>query len=399
MTKLEMQSGFAKELSSSFLVDVNDPKVKVHNLEVKKVWESFKADKPVRVPLTFTGARTHYLAENNVDYRTYYENPDEMFRLQLEWQRRACELPLSDTALGEVPECWMVSVDFHPVAMAASFGCPVIFRPDAVPAHESLGLSREECDNLVLPDLFKSGILPKHKLFSEHFDKLLAGGFTFLGRPVKRSMPTIPSTGGGIFSSALDIRGPEIMSDMYEDPEFVHRFLERLAEWQIALERAWTLSDKPDKPAEGVIEITDHGIDMLSPEIYDKFLASLLFKLAKKCDKKFATKLHHCGRGTQLFPLVKKRFGITKIHALTWPLNDVAKVRRELGYDIWIEAVISDNILRTTPEKIRQAAKEFFTPEVKGKGRLSLWAPGEVTEIPVENYLALYEAVKEYGKY
>ncbi|MEI6500888.1 MAG: uroporphyrinogen decarboxylase family protein [Armatimonadota bacterium] len=391
------------ELSPSFQVDPREPWIEQHNREVREVWDAFRTDQPTRVPVLFTGARTVYLEENRVDYRTYYENPDEMLRLQLEWQRRALELPLGDTVLAEAPETWSVYVDFHPVASASCFGCPVVFRPDAVPAHEGAHLSREQCRAMPMPDLFASGLLPRQREFRDRFDRLCDSGLSFLGKPVTRSKPCLPSTGGGTFSTALDIRGPEIMSDMYEDAEFVHRFLEQIAEWQIALHRAWSRLDGMDywidQPGEGRVEITDHGIDMLSPETYDQFLAALVLKLARKYDKCPGTVLHHCGRGSHLFPLLRERFGLTAIHALTWPLNDVARVRREIGQDVWITAVISDSILRTTPAAIHQAARDFFTPQVKGAGRLSLWVPGEVTGIPAENYRALYEAVREYGRY
>jgi hypothetical protein len=390
-------------LSSSFQVDLRQPWVQQHNREVREVWAAFKADRPIRVPVIYSGARTQYLAENGLDYRRYYEDPDEMFRLQLEWSRRERELPLGDTVLGEVPEQWTVSVDFHPVASAACFGCPVVFRPDAVPAHESAHLSIEQCRSGPLPDLLESGLLPQHRKFTERFDQLCAGGLTFLGRPVQRRKPTLPSLGGGTFSAALDIRGPEIMSDMYEDPEFVHGFLERIAEWQIDLHRAWHrlegLDYWMDTPGEREISITDHGIDMLSAEMYDTFVAALILKLARKYGHRPATNLHHCGRGTHLFPIIRRRFGLTTIHALTWPLNDVARVRREMGQDVWIVAVIADTILCTTPAAIRQAVRDFLTPEVKGAGRLSVWVPGEVTGIPAENYRALYQAVRDYGRY
>jgi hypothetical protein len=391
-------------LSPSFSIDPREAWVIQHNREVREVWDAFKADRPIRVPVSFSGARTVYCEENRIDYRAYYENPDEMFRLQVEWQRRARELPLGDTVLGEAPESWGVSVDFHPIASAASFGCPIVFRPDAVPAHECLHLSREACRALSMPDLLESGLLPRHRTFSEHLDQLCAEGVTFLGRPVRHRKPTLPSLGGGIFSTALDIRGPEIMSDMYEDVDFVHGFLERIAEWRIDLHRAWYrlegMEHPLDKPGgSGEIDITDHGIDMLSAATYDEFIAPRIVKLADKYGKKPATTLHHCGRGTHLFPLMRQRFGLSTIHALTWPLNDVERVRRELGYDVWIVTVIEDTILRTTPAAIRKAVQEFLTPAIKGQGRLSIWVPGEVMGIPVENYRALYAAVREYGRY
>lgn len=391
------------ELSRSMQVDPREGWVERHNREAREVWEAFKADRPIRVPVTYTGARTQYIAENRVDYRRYYEDPDEMMRLQLEWKRRERELPVADTILGELPESWSVAVDFHPCASAASLGCPVVFRQDAVPAHHCAHLSREQCRDLPMPDTLESGLLPRHRAFRDHFDRRIAEGLTFLGRPVTRSRPTLPSLGGGTFSTALDVRGPEIMADMYEDPGFVHSFLERIAEWQIELHRVWHRLDgveyPMDRPGDGEITITDHGIDMLSAATYDEFLVPLIRKLARRYGKRPSTTLHHCGRGTHLFGLVKERFGLETLHALTWPIVDIGRVRRELGYDIRIVAVIGDWILRTTPEAIRAAVKDLLAPEVKGAGRLTLWLAGEVTEIPLENHRAAYEAVREYGRY
>lgn len=390
-------------LSTSFQISPHEPWVEKHNREVREVWESFKADRPTRVPVSFSGARTMYMEKNQIDYRNYYGDPDEMIRLQLEVQLYARSLPLGDTILGELPEDWSVNVDFHPVESASCFGCPVMFRPDAVPAHECAHLSLEQCRDMPMPDLLTSGLLPRQREFMNRFDQMCGNALSFLGKPVKRTKPSLPSTGGGTFSTALDIRGPDIMTDMYENPEFVHSFLERIAEWHIALHRAWCGIDGipygMDKPDGGDYSIFDHGIDMLSSEMYDEFVASLIIKICKKYGKRPSSILHHCGRGTHLFSLIKKKFDLTRIHALTWPLNDVAKVRREIGHDVWIDAVISDSILRTTPAAIRQAVKDFLSPEVKGKGRLSIWVPGEVFGIPHDNYLALYDSVKEHGRY
>ena len=61
--------------------------------------------------------------------------------------------------------------------------------------------------------------------------------------------------------------------------------------------------------------------------------------------------------------------------------------------------MIADSILQEGPEATREAVRKFLTPEVKGKGRISIWMPGEVAGIPHASYQALYEAVKEFGKY
>lgn len=56
----------------------------------------------------------------------------------------------------------------------------------------------------------------------------------------------------------------------------------------------------------------------------------------------------------------------TRLHGLTWPLNDVGRIRREFGQDIWITAVIADTILLRGPKATYDAVRDFLTPEVKG---------------------------------
>ena len=317
---------FDMNLSRDFQIDPHEAWVIKHNQEVQEVWDAYKADRPIRVPVKFTGGRGIYLSENNIDQRAYYENPDEMVRLQLEWQRRARELPISDTVLGQAPDVWKVGVDFHPVAFASSCGCPVLFRPDAVPAHECIHLSRDQCNAMAKPDWFKSGLLSRQRVFTEEFDQICENGLTFLGGPVERMKPNTPSIGGGVFSSALDVRGPEIMSDMYEDPAFARRFLEQIAEWQDDMFRAWCSRDgldyRMENPSSKKAAIFDHGIDMLSVELFDAFLVPLYERQLRDSDTQSSMMFHHCGRGTHLFPFIKKRFGLTEIDALTHPYND-----------------------------------------------------------------------------
>lgn len=392
------------KLSESFKIDPGASAVVKHNREVREVWKAFKADKPIRIPVIFTGARSVYSDENKVDYRAFYNDPDEMVLLQLQWKKRERELPFGDTVLGELPEKWKVNLDFHPVLVSSCFGCEVIFRPDAVPVHQGLNLSKEQCQSLVLPDLEASGLFPQYLKFWEHVNRRYAGDFRFMGRPVDRVSCALNLTYPGIFSLALDIRGGEVMADMYDDAEFVNTFLRRLADWQIDLARHWTLRNGSefglDQPGGKGFGPTDHGIDMLSVKMYKTFLVPLIQDLNARFKKTPNPFLHHCGRGAHLFPVIKKHFGFEELHAITYPLNDVGRIRKELGYETWITAGIADAIIfQGPPDKIRQTVRDFLTPDVKGKGRLSIWIAGEARHIPSEHYLALYEAVKEYGRY
>jgi uroporphyrinogen-III decarboxylase len=387
------------QLSTEFAIDPQSPWVCKHNKESRAVMEAFKADRPIRVPvlcLEWYGQHGFYAKEVGLDYRKYYTDPDEMVRVQLETARRRRELPIhDDLPLGEAPDRWPVTVDLWPAIAPGAFGCPLLYRQDAVIAHHGLGLSREACDALDMPDPLRGGLLATMlKFFTDARDRYQRDALTFLGKPVG---PVLAGVGtAGIFALAMDLRGGAIMEDMYEDPAFVHRFLRKLADWCDALTQTWaTLQGQPVGP----FEITDHGIDMLSPQLFEEFLVPIVLEMNRRRGTSVPTVLHHCGRGKQLFPVAKRRYGLTHINALTYPLNDIPKIRRDLGEDIRIDALIQDSIIQQgPPERIREVVKELLTG-AKCHGRLAIMVGDLLPDTVIDHQIALYEAVREFGTY
>ena len=97
---------------------------------------------------------------------------------------------------------------------------------------------------------------------------------------------------------------------------------------------------------------------------------------------------------------MKRHFGLTHLEALTHPYVDVARVRSEIGEEVWITAVIADDIIQLgPPEKIRQTVRDFMESGVKGSGRLCLEIGDMLPGTPMEHRIAYYEAVKEFGRY
>ncbi|MHB9024707.1 MAG: uroporphyrinogen decarboxylase family protein [Armatimonadota bacterium] len=387
-----------RTLSDTFTIDPHAPWVAAHNAEATAVLEAYQADRPIRVPLMcgeWPGQHGFYATEVALDYREYYTNPDEMLRVQLEAARRRRELPIYDFPLGEAPERWPVSVDFWPVVTPGWFGCPLLYRRDAVIAHQPLHLSKEECDALEMPDPRSGGILETVGRFWRYLKETYEDKFTFLGRPVGPIAPGVGIT--GLFSLALDLRGSDIMVDMYDDPEFAHRFLRKIGDCCDALERAWAeLTGNPLPP----FEISDHGIDMLSVDMYEEFILPRVLELNQRRGTEPPHCLHHCGRGAHLFPTMHKHYRLRRLNMLTYPMIDIAKVRRDLGEDIWIDAHIDDGIVNFgPPERIHEAVKEFMASGVKGKGRLALMSGDLLRGTNIEHQRALYAAVKEYGRY
>lgn len=384
-------------LSTAFAIDPAAPAIRRHNVHAQAVLEAYAADRPTRVPVRcseWVGQHGFYADEIGLDYREYYTDPDLMLQVQLEAARRRRELPVHDLVLGAPPaEGWMTGVDLWPAVAPGAFDCELMYRRETVIANRSRHLSKAECDALVLPSIEDGGIIGTIRRFHEHLVQKYEGKVTYLGRTVDHIRNGIGTS--GFFSLALDLRGEEIMADMYEDEAFAHRFLGRLADWTDALTRRWAAPADRDAP----FPLTDHGIDMLSPAMYEKYILPIL--QAKNRGKEQVPQVfHHCGRGQHLFPIVARHFKIHTLHALTYPLLDIERIRAEVGDEVHIQALIADGILSLgKPDDVRYAVKSLLTPRVKGRGRLSLITGDLLPGTKLENLHALYEAVQEFGTY
>ena len=385
------------KLSESFAIDPNADWVKKHNAEVAEVLAAHEADKPIRVPMTsWDGSHMHgfYADEIGLDYRDYYTDVELMLQVQLEAARRRREVLVCDLPVGVAPAEWSTTLDMHPVPAPGWLGCEVVIRETSVPAHRCQHLSKEACREMQMPDPLTGGILATIKPMWEEMKKLCEG-LTFLGAPV--GQPWSGVCQHGLFGLCVDVRGEDIMADMYEDPEFAHEFIGKVADWCDALENAWRPGGaNSDGCGFG---FGDHGIEMLSPHLYEEFIVPEIERINTKRGAKAGTNLHHCGTGTHLFPIMQKHFGITAIDSLTHPIVDVAKIRADLGHDVWITAGIESDIIKSGPtERIRQAVKELLTG-AKGKGRFSMAVGDMLRGVPMDHREAYYEAAKEFGTY
>jgi uroporphyrinogen-III decarboxylase len=386
------------ELTKSFSIDPQAGWVKRHNAGVAEVVRAFESDHPIRVPLINPDAlwqHGFYMEEEGVDFEEYFTNPDEMLRVQLEAARRRRELPIYDFVLAEAPESWRVAVDQHPIIPYGWVGCELVYRHDSLPGHKAMNLSKHECLSMAMPDPETGGILSNIRQMLGHLQRQYENRISFLGRPVGPIYPFVDVY--GVFDLAMAIRGQEIMVDMYEDPEFASAFLLKIAEWCERLADTWGERSGIARPH---FSMSDHGIDMLSPQLYERYLVPVIKQINRRRGAEPGTRLHHCGRGAHLFPIMKKHFGLTHVEALTFPYVDIARVRREIGEEVWITGVVADDvIMQGPPERIRRTVGDLMRSGAKRGGRLCLEIGDMLPGTPMEHRIAYYEAVKEFGCY
>jgi uroporphyrinogen-III decarboxylase len=388
--------------------------VQKHNDEVKRVWESFNAGKPVRVPMTLGICIRYYMPikeanPNGIWYEEYTNDPDKMLELQLSTQKWARENInyCFDAEVGMEPEFWPVHVDFQNFYEAAWLGAPLHFIKGQVPDVRPIITddNKNEILDKGIPDPLNGPCMSKVKEYLEHWNQKLES-FDFLGRPVKVVGMSGLCTDGPL-TIATQLRGGELYTDFYADPEYVHKLLDFVTEAAIVRIDAWKGYLGEDFPknwwdppnAEGTWGLGDDSIELISEEQYEEFVLPVHRKLFDKYGWNGPNFIHLCGNAQRHFTKIRDELKV-KTFDTGFPV-DFAKLREDLGDDVTIYGGPHVELLKnSTPNEVRDEAKRILTSGIMRGGKFILreannLAPGT----PLENLMAMYQTCKEYGGY
>ena len=376
--------------------------IKKHNTEVQKIWEAYNNDRPIRVPVTSIGGQVFiydFLEKTRSSFKEYYLNPEVMMETQAKCHYINGNIILSDDPVYQ-PERWPLLLDYHPFNDEAYWGCEVVYTDDNQPKIKHLYEEEKvDPDSISIPDPFDS---PFMKLVTDTFKtmKKLSRKKLFHGNPFDHNVDVdrIRNT-YGIFSTAIQLRGINLFSDFHEDPQYVEKLLNKVAEGYVVRNLAWKKYDHlADKRLISIIH--DHGTDMLSINHFEEFLVPVYRKLKELfgADSFNGGCIEHCGKGEHIIRYQHKHFGIKNFINLHAGYLDIEKLRHDLGDEVWLSINLHPEILLSgPPERIHKAVKELLTPRVKGKGRLTFGVQGYY--LPLEHKRAVYDAVREYGYY
>ena len=115
-----------------------EPDFKKHNQEVKQVWDTYYAGKPYRIPMVI-GINPRYmlldsrLNPQGITFQQYFEDPETMFRIQLEFRDFVRHHVFADHEMGIPENGWEIYVDFQNNYESAWFGCPIVYKEDNCP--------------------------------------------------------------------------------------------------------------------------------------------------------------------------------------------------------------------------------------------------------------------------
>jgi len=203
---------------------------------------------------------------------------------------------------------------------------------------------------------------------------------------------------------AIDLLGMEnLYMKMYDEPELVDAVMQHLVDYYAAVSR------RIFDAAGDVIDIFFIGNDLgsqtgplLSPELFDRFVLPHLRRLTDLGHSyRLKVQLHCCGGFAPLIPSLIDA-GLDGLHAIQPSCYgmDLRELKASFGDKILFNGAIDSHhvLIEGTPETVRQQTREVLDIMAPGGGYVAGASHDTILEeTPVENVLAMFDTIGEYG--
>ena len=215
---------------------------------------------------------------------------------------------------------------------------------------------------------------------------------------------------GGAWSpfwhDAIDLLGMEnLLIKMFSEPELVDAVMKHLVAYYAAV------SERIFDAAADVIDISFMGNDygsqtgpLLGPDLFERFILphqKRLFDVGHAYGLK--VQLHCCGGFAPLIPSLIEA-GVDALHAVQPDCHgmDLRELKANFGERVLFSGGIDSHhvLINGTPEMVREKTREVLEIMMPGGGYVG-GASHDTTleETPVENVVAMFDAIREFGQY
>lgn len=205
---------------------------------------------------------------------------------------------------------------------------------------------------------------------------------------------------------AIDMLGMEnLYMKMYDEPEFVDALMQHLVDYY------WAVSRRIFDAAADVIDIYFIGNDfgsqtgpLLGPELFERFMLPHLRKLADLGHAYGLTvMLHCCGGFRPLIPMMIDA-GIEGLHTIQPSCKgmELAELKADFGDRVLFNGAIDSHhvLINGSPESVQRDVREVLDIMMPGGGFVAGASHDTILEeTPVENVLAMFDTIQEYGVY
>ncbi|HHV99221.1 MAG TPA: hypothetical protein GXX36_06575 [Clostridiaceae bacterium] len=213
----------------------------------------------------------------------------------------------------------------------------------------------------------------------------------------------------GIWETALWMCGFEkFFCDMVLNEKFAHALMDKITElkmqyWEKALE---TVGENVLIVSEADDLATQNSL-LCSVDLYKKIVHPYHKKLFEFIKKKAKNKVyifyHTCGAVIPMIPyLIEEGVDILNPVQVNAKDMDTKVLKREFGKDItfWGGGVDTQRVLPFgTPEEVREEVKRRIEDLAPGGGFVFAAIHNVQSDVPPENFMAMWETLQEYGIY
>lgn len=205
---------------------------------------------------------------------------------------------------------------------------------------------------------------------------------------------------------AIEMLGMEqFYLKMYDEPELVDALMQHIVDYYAEVSR------RIFDAAAGAIDIFFVGNDfgsqtgpLLGEELFGRFILPHLKRLIDLGHAYgLRVMLHCCGGFAPLIPMMIEA-GLDGLHAVQPCCRgmELRKLKAEFGDKILFNGCIDSQhvLLEGTPEFVREKTREVLVTMMPGGGFVAGASHDAILEeTPVENVLAMFDAIREYGEY
>jgi len=377
---------------------------KKHNEEVREVWAAYWAGKPIRVPLKISCNPRMLLLDpalnpKKITFKQYFESPEIMLNIQVQfekWKRLNLE---DDSEMGLPDEMWSPYVDLQNVAEAAWFGAPISFKDEQCPDTEPIlaGDKKNLLFDRGFPDPI-SGILRTAQDYIDYFNKKAKEGVKYEGLPVKGGGKLGAGT-DGVMTVAMNLRGSELLTDFYEDADYVRKLFDFITE--ATIKRFHGIRKFHGDPIKSdSFWYADDSIAMLSGEMVREFVLPCHKKLfAAVSTGKNPAGMHLCGDATRHFKMLRDEMFVRSFDT-GFPV-DFAWLRKELGPGVEIQGGPRVAlVLSGTEEELLLESKRILESGIMQGGKFIFKEGNNLAPLsPMKNISVMLDACRRFGAY
>jgi uroporphyrinogen decarboxylase len=144
----------------------------------------------------------------------------------------------------------------------------------------------------------------------------------------------------------------------------------------------------------GAVQLFDSWVGCLSPSDYREFVLPHTRSIIEAIDP--AVPVLHFGTGTATL-LEDMRAAGGQVIGLDWRV-ELDRAWAQLGFDCAVQGNLDPVVLLADPATIRDRAKRVLDQAAGRPGHIFNLGHGILPHTPVENVIALVEAVHEYGR-